>query len=270
MVNNINLKNVPNQALQVVEIIEELFENQLIGIYLYGSAILGGLHINSDVDILVIINQDLTKATRNELTKRLMLISGKIGCKNLKRPLEVTVINQNDIVPRQFPPKCEFMYGEWLREQMEAGDIPQSCYDPDVAILLWQARSHSLSLKGPEAIKVIEPILMKDIQKAIRCSLPELIAGVKGDERNVLLTLARMWFTISTGEICSKDMAAEWVTPRLPQNLAALLEIARKAYLGECDDCWSNLEAEITSLVAFMNKSIENLLDNIENSDLTK
>lgn len=270
MANNIHLKSVPNQALRVVEVVEELLENQLIGIYLYGSAILGGLHINSDVDILVIINQELTEATRNELTKRLMVISGKIGCKNLKRTLEVTVINQNDIVPWQFPPKCEFMYGEWLREQIETGDIPQAYYDPDVAILLWQARSHSLSLEGLEAIKVIEPIPMKDIQKAIRCSLPELIAGVKGDERNVLLTLARMWFTISTGEICSKDMAAEWVTPRLPQNLAVLLEIARKAYLGECDDCWSNLEVEITSLVAFMNKSIENLLDNIDNSDLTE
>lgn len=270
LADNLKLKSAPNQALQVVEVIEELFENQLIGIYLYGSAILGGLHINSDVDILVIINQDLTEAIRNELTKRLMLISGKIGCKSLKRPLEVTIINQNDLVPWRFPPKCEFMYGEWIREQMEAGDIPKSCYDPDVAILLWQARCHSLSLKGPEAFKVIEPIPMKDIQKAIRCSLPELIAGVKGDERNVLLTLARMWFTISTGEICSKDMAAEWVILRLPQNHAVLLEIARKAYLGECDDCWSDLEAEIISLVALMNKSIENLLDNMDNSNLTK
>lgn len=270
MANSINLKSVPNQALQVSEAIEDLFENQIIGIYLYGSAILGGLHINSDVDILVIVNQDLTEATRNELTKRLMPLSGKIGCKNLNRPLEVTIINQNDIVPWQFPPKCEFMYGEWLREQMEAGDIPQACYDPDVAILLWQARSHSLSLKGPEAIEVIEPISMNDIQKAIRCSLPNLIAGVKGDERNVLLTLARMWFTIATGEICSKDMAAEWVIPRLPQNLAVLLEIARNAYMGECEDCWGDLEAEITSLVAFMNNSIETLFDNINNSDLIK
>lgn len=266
MANNIHLKSAPNQALQVVEVIEELLENQVIGIYLYGSAIHGGLHINSDVDILVISNQDLSEATRNELTKRLMLISGKVGCENLKRPLEVTIINQNDIVPWKFPPKCEYMYGEWLREQMEAGDIPQASYDPDVAILLWQARSYSLSLKGPEAIKVIEPISMIDIQKAIRCSLPGLIASVKGDERNVLLTLARMWFTMTTGEICPKDIAAEWAIPKLPQNLAALLEIARKAYLGECDDCWSDLEAEIASLVAFMNKSIENLLDNIEKS----
>ncbi len=268
MKNNINLKNIPKEALLVQEVIEELFENQLIGIYLYGSAILGGLHINSDVDILVISNQNLSDADRNVLTKRLMLVSGKIGNKNFKRSLEVTIINKNDIDPWQLTPKCEYMYGEWLREQIEAGDIPKASYDPDVAILLWQARSYSLPLKGPEVEKVIEPIPMKDIHNAIRCSLPELVAGVKGDERNVLLTLARMWFTVSTGEITSKDAAAEWAAPRLPHNLSALLEIARKAYLGECDDCWNDLEAEIALLVAFLYKSIEDLLDNIKNTSL--
>ncbi len=268
MKNNINLKNIPKEALVVQEVIEELFENQLIGIYLYGSAILGGLHINSDVDILVISNQNLSDADRNVLTKRLMLVSGKIGNKNFKRPLEVTIINKNDIDPWQLTPKCEYMYGEWLREQIEAGDIPKASYEPDVAILLWQARSYSLPLKGPEVEKVVEPIPMKDIQKSIRCCLPELVVGAKGDERNVLLTLARMWFTVSTGEIASKDAAAEWVASRLPQNLSALLEIARKAYLGECDDCWSGLEAETTLLIDFMYKSIENLLDNIENTCL--
>lgn len=35
MGNNINLKNIPNQALQVLEVIEELFESQLIGMYIY-------------------------------------------------------------------------------------------------------------------------------------------------------------------------------------------------------------------------------------------
>lgn len=236
MGDNINHKNVPSQALQLLEVIEELFENQLIGIYLYGSAILGGLHIDSDIDILVIINEHMSEATRSELTKRLMLISGEIGCSD-KRPLEVTVVNLKDVTPLRFPPKYEYMYGEWLREQMKVGNIPEADYDPDVALLLWQARNYSLSLRGPEAMKIIEPIPKKDIQKAIKYSLPNLVAGIKGDERNTLLTLARMWFTTSTGKICSKDAAAEWAIPRLPKKLAMLLEKARKAYLGECEDC---------------------------------
>lgn len=265
---NDNFKNIPSQALQLLEVIEELFENQLIGIYLYGSAILGDLHIDSDVDILVIINGHMSEAMRSELTKRLMLISGKIECSD-KRPLEVTVVNLKDVAPWRFPPKYEYMYGEWLREQMEAGDIPQADYDPDVAILLWQARSYSLSLKGPEVMKIIEPISKKDIQKAIKCSLPSLVTSIKGDERNVLLTLARMWFTTSTGEICTKDAAAEWAIPRLPQKLAMLLETARKAYLGECEDCWNDLNAEITSLVTFMKQSIEKSLNRVKDYDLS-
>jgi len=204
-----NSKNIPNEALQALKIIEELFDkNQLIGVYLYGSAILGNLQINSDVDVLVIINHDLSDADRKELTKRLLLISGKIGCKT-KMPLEVTVVNINNIVPWKYPPKCEFMYGEWLREQIESGVIPQTSYDPDVAILLWQARDHNLPLKGLEITKVIEPVPMRNVREAIKSSLPELITNIQGDERNVLLTLARMWFTASTGKICSKDFAAQ-------------------------------------------------------------
>lgn len=33
----------------------------LIGVYLYGSAVMGGLRMNSDVDILVITNQSLSE-----------------------------------------------------------------------------------------------------------------------------------------------------------------------------------------------------------------
>ncbi len=261
MTNIINLKNLPSQVVQTQRVIEELFQNQLIGIYLYGSAIHGGLNINSDLDILVISCQCLSSAQRKELTKQLMSISGKIECQN-KRPLEVTIFNQSDISPWQFPPKYEYMYGEWLRKEMEAGSVPQACYDPDAAILLWQARNYSLTLKGLDASKVIEPIQMKYVHKAIENSLSVMIEGTKGDERNTLLTLARMWFTLSTDEICPKDKAAEWALPRIPQNLRFLLEMAQKAYLGKCKDSWSCLDAEIALLVTFMSKSIEDLLIN--------
>lgn len=259
MDNQIDQGNIPKQAIQVVEIAEELFENQLIGIYLYGSAILGGLHPNSDVDVLLITNHEMPGEIRNELTKQLMTISGEVGCTQ-KRPLEVTVINQGDMIPWQFPPKCEYMYGEWLREEMEAGGIPQPYYDPDIAILLQQARGYSVPLKGPKAMKLIPPIPISEIRKAMKDSLPGLVAGVRGDERNVLLTLARMWFTAATGEICPKDVASKWVLPKLPPDLAPLLEMAQNAYLGQCSDKWEGVEIETALLVGFMENTVKSLL----------
>jgi len=258
---DLNNKKTPKEAIQVLKIIEELLNNILVGVYLYGSAVMGGLRINSDIDILVVTNHDLSERTRRELTDRIMLISGKIGNKNAIRPLEVTVINQKDVVPWHFPPKYEFMYGEWLREQFEKGAIPGSTYDPDLAILLAQVRKNSIKLFGPKATEVFEPVPMPDIRRAIKDSLPNLIANIKGDESNVILTLARMWLTASTGEIRSKNLAAEWAIPQLADEHASLLDKARKAYLGEYVDKLEGMESEVAELVNYMKKSIESSLN---------
>ncbi|HFI0339065.1 TPA: DUF4111 domain-containing protein, partial [Streptococcus suis] len=99
------------------------------------------------------------------------------------------------------------------------------------------------------------------IRKAIKESLPGLIASINGDERNVILTLARMWLTASTGEIRSKDLAAEWAIPQLPYEHAILLDKARKAYLGGYIDKWKGMDSEVTELVNNMKKSIESSLN---------
>ncbi|WP_067844038.1 aminoglycoside nucleotidyltransferase ANT(9) [Amphibacillus sediminis] len=253
-------KEIPKEAIQALKIIEELLDGMLVAVYLYGSAVMEGLRTDSDVDILVVTNHNLSERTRKVLSDRLMLISGEIGNIDGTKPLEVTVINQKDVVPWHFPPKYEFMYGEWLRDQFEKG-IPAPTYDPDLAIILAQLRKNSTNLFGPKATEVLEPVPMTDIRKAIRESLPSLIMNAKGDERNVILTLPRMWLTASTGEIRSKDLAAEWAIPQLADEHATLLDKARKAYLGEYNDSWEGMETEVASFVKYMKKSIESSLN---------
>src|SRR5699024_10262217 len=89
-------------------------------------------------------------------------------------------------------------------------------------ILLWQARKNSITLKGAESKELIPAIPFHEIKKAIRFSLPGLISSFKGDERNVLLTLSRMWFTLVTEEITTKDVAAKWVILKLPERFPPL------------------------------------------------
>lgn len=98
---------------------------------------------------------------------------------------------------------------------------------------------------------------MADIHRTIKESLPELIEGMKGDERNVILTLARMWQTVAVDEIAPKDIAAKWAIPRLPEKQAYLLDLARKAYRGEYIDEWEGLDSEVVTLVDYMRNSIE-------------
>jgi len=254
------VKEIPKEAIQVLTIIKEVLEDQLVGVYLYGSAVTGGLRVKSDVDILVLTNCGLSVATRSKLSKQLMRISGRPGESTGIRPLEITVVNQKDVVPWHFPPRFEFMYGEWLRAQFEKGEIPGATVDPDLALLLAQAERNSITLFGAGVEEALEPIPWIDIQRAMRDSLPGLIASVQGDERNVILTLARMWYTASTSEFSSKYDAADWAIPQLPEEHAAILDQARKAYLGEFVDNWEGKEKELTSLVEHLKASIEPLL----------
>ena len=254
------LEKGSDQLQQVVSIAENLFSEHLLGIYLYGSATLGCLRPDNDLDILIITDQEMSMTVRENLTKTLLSVSGSVGCVE-KRPLEITVMNQNDLSPWHFPPKCEYMYGEWLRDEIIAGQIPQAGYDPDIAILLWQARKCSKTLKGIDAEKLIPQIPFSEIPKAIQDSIPGLIHNFTGDERNVLLTLARMWYTLETGEISTKDSAAEWVLSKLPGDLAPLLQIAKDAYLGNVSDHWDSTKDEAIMLGAFMKKEIEKLLE---------
>src|SRR5699024_10764125 len=169
-------------------------------------------------------------------TERLMTISGKIGNTDSVRPLEVTVINRSEVVPWQYPPKREFIYGEWLRGEFENGQIQEPSYDPDLAIVLAQARKNSISLFGPDSSSILVSVPLTDIRRAIKDYLPELIEGIKGDERNVILTLARMWQTVTTGEITSKDVAVEWAILLLAKENVTLMYIARHGYRGVGDD----------------------------------
>ena len=71
--------------------------------------------------------------------------------------------------------------------------------------------------------------------------LPSLLRDLETDTRNIVLTLARIWVTVVTGEIRSKDAAADWALARLPAEHRPVLARARAIYLGDEPERWDDL-----------------------------
>ena len=251
---------IPGEAKAVQAIVEEVLGESVIGVYLFGSAVVGGLKRDSDIDVLVAVANPLTFLQRKALVANLMNISGSIGNKQAIRPVELTVIMVSDVVPWQFPPRAEFVYGEWLREQFEAGGIPEPVSDPDFAIVLKKLIDNSLPMYGKDAAEVFEPVPLADVRSAIRDSLPSLLDKSAGDERNVVLTLSRMWLTAATGDIAPKDAAAEWAESQALPEFAALLKYAREAYLGKITDRWGEKQESFEALASYTKNRIEECL----------
>lgn len=69
-----------------------------------------------------------------------------------------------------------------------------------------------------------------------------------------------MWFILEMEDICPKDVAAEWVIPKLPNQFLPLMELAVKGYRGESVDKWNDLEKEVFLFVNYLKNKLEQML----------
>jgi streptomycin 3"-adenylyltransferase len=240
---------IPPEAREVADRVADLLGDGLLGLYLHGSAMDGGLRPQSDIDLLAIVTRPLREAERARLAATLLRLSGRHPARpGGPRCIEMLVVLRSDLAGPGAPTRAEFLYGEWLRDIVEAGRLPQPGRDPEITLVLAQARERARPLVGPAATELISAISPPQIRQAMRDGLPRLIDSLSGDERNVLLTLARMWRTATMGDFLGKDVAAAWAVtaaqPRLPAAVADTLTYARAAYRGDLHDDWTDRQVE--------------------------
>ena len=234
--------NQPQIAAARAAIERALGSDDVVGVYLYGSAVSeGGLRPDSDLDIFVLGARPLRRAQKRQLIDALLPISGRETRPPAWRPLEVTVVAQPEVRPWRYPPRWELQYGEWLRGAFLAGDLEAwPAVNPDLAVLISMVRSMGKSITGPPPAEVLDPVPPNDLAHAMLDEVPRLLGDLEADTRNVLLTLARVWITLVTGEFRTKDEAAAWADDRLPNVHRPILAQARDLYLAGGYGRWTD------------------------------
>lgn len=205
------------QAARVAAAVAEILGDDLLGVYLHGSAVLGGLRPYSDLDVLAVSARRTTPDERRRLVDRLRAVSGR-RAPLPARPVELTIVVASEVRPWRTPTRLDFQYGEWLRDDFERGNLEPWSENAhaDVAVLLAMVLFGDSPLVGPAPAELLDPVPHDDLAAAMVGGIDELVRDIEGDTRNVLLTLARIWCTVTTGEIRSKDEAATWALARVP------------------------------------------------------
>jgi streptomycin 3"-adenylyltransferase len=75
--------------------------------------------------------------------------------------------------------------------------------------------------------------------------ISDLVPELEDDTRNVLLTLARIWHTLETDSIGSKQSSAGWVLERLPEGYKPVVEHALAACLGQTKEDWEKIPRQL-------------------------
>jgi len=159
-------------------IVRDVLGASVLAAYLYGSAVAGGLRPGSDLDVLVVSERALTGNERAAIIKRLLPISGRHAVGGPGRPIELTIVARPALTPWRYPPSLEFQYGDWMRTELERGELPEwPRSDPDVAILIETARRAAVPLIGPPIAAALGPVPRADFIRAMVDSIPVLMPG---------------------------------------------------------------------------------------------
>ncbi|KTC87043.1 aminoglycoside adenylyltransferase domain-containing protein [Legionella brunensis] len=241
------------QLKESINLLKVIFGAELLGVYLYGSSLIGGLQKYSDIDLFVVTSRATTLEERRRLIINLLQISG-LYMKSTKLPIEMTFVEKAEINPWHYPPQFDFQYGEWLRTSFEMGHIePWATHEmPDLALIITQILLKSHTLYGLEPKQLLSHVPYSDFIKAMLHDLGRLTEDLEYDTRNVLLTYARIWSTLKTNAIRSKPSAADWVMHHVPKSYQPVIQRAKLICIGVENEYWDDIKSLVKPCADFM------------------
>lgn len=243
----------------LVEGVRDVFGLNLVGAYLHGSAVLGGFRPDSDIDVIVVATRKTTVDEKRRLIELLLSISGRRASPRSGRPIELDIVVESEIRPWRYPPPFDFHYSELRRDRFEAEELEPwtSGTNPDLASTVTVVLLGGEPLAGPPPEQVFDPVPRSHYLGAILRDVETVDEFLPWDTRNVVLTLPRIWSALATGAVYSKEEAADWALPRLPEEHRSVLELARAAYRGEVEDSWDDLRPQVRAYADHVVAEIE-------------
>jgi predicted nucleotidyltransferase len=247
------------QIAEILAALRDLLGHELVGAYLHGSAVLGGLRPLSDIDVLAVSARQTTRHEKERMVAHLLSVSGTYLSAVPPRPVELTIVVWSEIRPWRYPPRMDFQFGEWWRDMFQRGEVEPwpSSTNPDLSVLVTMALHGGVTLAGPPPSEVFDPVPPADFIDALVAGMGAVVQDIDWDTRNVVLTLARIWGGVVTGAVQSKDKAAEWALPRLASEHRAVLARARGIYLGTEEEHWEDIEVSIRAFADAVIAEIE-------------
>jgi hypothetical protein len=200
---------------QLSESVQTILGPHLVGIYLQGSFAVGDCDAYSDVDYIIVIEQELTEeqvATLQTMHARIY----DLDCAWAQH-LEGSYFPKRTL---WLPPQP----GETLWYQDNGARQLIRSVHCNTLVVRWQLRQHGIALVGPEPVTLLPPIPEAALRREILAVIHDWGGEILSDPEHfnnrfyqgfIVLSFCRMLHSLHTGTIESKRHSAEWAKATL-------------------------------------------------------
>jgi hypothetical protein len=203
--------------------VEAALGEHFIGLYLHGSLASGDFDpSSSDIDFVVVTAGALPEA----LIPALEALHMRLIDSGLRWALKLEGTYFPQQVIRHYQPS------DALYPSLNEGSFYMGGHGSDWVIQSYILREHGIVLAGPAPRDLIDQVAPDDLRRAMRSLLDEWwapmlhdMARLRSDEYQAyaILTICRALYTLETGAVVSKPVAARWAQAALDSRRAALI-----------------------------------------------
>lgn len=216
-----------------VDATHKMLGDNLVGIYLHGSAAMGCFHPgSSDIDLIVVTKDALDFDTRRAYVDTMVTLSRRAP----KKGLEVSVVRRAVCNPFVYPTPFEFHFSPmYLDVCVNAPDMyAQSTghSDPDLAAHFMIIRRRGHVLFGEDIPAVFGEVDRKYYMDSIWGDVQGAEADILSDPVYIVLNLPRVLAYAREGLVLSKAEGGRWALDHLPVGFQTLVEQAMCEYGG--------------------------------------
>jgi predicted nucleotidyltransferase len=214
--------------------VREILGESLCGAYLQGSFALGDADEHSDVDFIVVTQDEVTEAQAGGLQAMHERLYG------LESPwaqhLEGSYISKEKL-RHVDPSRAPLLYLDNGATQLERDN---HC---NTAVVRWTLREHAVVLSGPDPKSLIDPVTADDLVDDVLVALGEWEEWLGSHTMSrrglgvLVLTLCRMLQSVAEGRVTTKREAGEWARLNLGPEWTTLVHWA----LDDRPDPWTKV-----------------------------
>lgn len=241
-----------NAMLQeLLERAQAILKDHFIGMYLDGSLASGDFDQDSDIDFVIVTDEDVTEVYFSALQAmhaRLATLESAYAVQ-----LEGSYISRHAL--RRYDP----LHALHPNIERGAGEQLKMAHHGDAWVIHRSIlRACGITVLGPAPQTLIDPISPADLRQAMLPILSSWATHIRqtptqikqrGYQSYIVLSLCRMLYTLQHGAVVSKPVAARWAQATFGEQWAALIE---RAWDGRHNPGSAASSEDVNRTVAFI------------------
>ena len=210
---------------------KEILQDNLTGIYLHGSAVMGCYNPQkSDLDLIVVANEPM----QDDVKRRFMDMVVGVNEAGPAKGIEMSVVTKNVCKPFVYPTPFELhfsvMHTGWYKDNPEDYIQKMKGTDKDLAAHFTIIGKRGKCLCGLPIEAVFAPVPKADYMDSIWEDIAEAREDILDNTMYITLNLARVLAYKKDGLILSKKEGGEWALNNVPEEYHTLIKAALSDY----------------------------------------